>query len=300
MIDHTEHQDIRLGTLIRGPKAPALIRYLLPHGFESFSITFWQTLGGVDLPRLADQVRAELEGSGAIISSLGIYGNPLETTPTDVETLRGWEALIDHAHLFGAPIVAGFTGRLRGRPIEDSLPCFKEVFAPLAQRAADKGLKLAFENCSMGGTWRTGDWNIAHAPRAWELMFDAVPAENLGLQWEPCHQMVQLIDPLPQLRRWLPKIYHLHGKCCTIRWDVIREYGINGPEPFAFHRTPGFGDLNWTDVISELRWGGFRGSIDIEGFHDPVYRDDLEYTGQVRGLNYLKECRGGAYVPNPD
>ncbi|MCE2939787.1 MAG: hypothetical protein LW819_10890, partial [Fimbriimonadaceae bacterium] len=70
-------------------------------------------------------------------------------------------------------------------------------------------------------------------------------------------------------------------------------------EYIVIHRTPGFGDTNWTDVISILRKHGWRGSIDIEGWHDPVYRDDLEMTGQVHALNYLKACRGGAFVPNP-
>jgi hypothetical protein len=32
---------------------------------------------------------------------------------------------------------------------------------------------------------------------------------------------------------------------------------------------------------------------------DPVYRDELEMTGQVRALNYLKERRDGALVINP-
>jgi hypothetical protein len=41
---------------------------------------------------------------------------------------------------------------------------------------------------------------------------------------------------------------------------------------------------------------GYNGNIDIEGWHDPVYRGDLEMTGQVRGLNYLKACRGGDYI----
>jgi hypothetical protein len=52
-------------------------------------------------------------------------------------------------------------------------------------------------------------------------------------------------------------------------------------------------------VISELRLGGYQGSTDIEGWHDPVYRDELEMTGQVRALNYLKERRDGALVINP-
>ena len=65
-------------------------------------------------------------------------------------------------------------------------------------------------------------------------------------------------------------------------------------------RTPGFGDTDWTRVISELRLTGYVGTIDIEGWHDPVYREELEMTGQVRALDYLKQCRGGAhFVANP-
>ncbi len=225
-MNHNPLLDIRIGTLVsaRGPDPAGYIRQILPYGYESFSLTFGRDLEGLDLPRLAAQVREALADSGAVISSVGIFGNPLESLPQDLATLRGWEQLIDHAHLFGTDIVAGFTGRLRGQPIEASLPRFREVFGPLAQRAADRGVRLAFENCEMGGTWASGDWNIAHTPAAWELMFDAVPAPNIGLEWEPCHQMVKLIDPLPQLAKWLPKIFHLHGKCATIRWDVIREH----------------------------------------------------------------------------
>jgi len=186
-VTHNPQLDIRIGTLVDGKKPdPAhYIAQILPHGFESFSLTFWGNLDGVDLPRLADQVKAALGDADAVISSVAIYGNPLDTQPGDVATLRGWETLIDHAHLFGAGIVAGFTGRLRGQPIDACIPRFKEVFEPLTQRAADRGVRLAFECCDMGGNWRTGDWNIAHTPAAWELMFDAVPAENLG--WNGSH-----------------------------------------------------------------------------------------------------------------
>jgi sugar phosphate isomerase/epimerase len=293
-------QDIRIGTLVNGNANTAnYIRQILPYGFESFSVTFWQTLGNTDLRRMADEVKEALGDSGAIISSVSIFGNPLETTPIDCETLRGWETLIDNAHLFGADMVTGFTGRLRNQPIDKSIPRFREVFTPLCEQAADKGVRIAFENCDMDGDWKSGDWNIAHNPSAWQMMFDAIPMSNLGLEWEPCHQMVSLIDPLPQLHEWVGKVFHVHGKDCTIKWDVVRKHGVDGPVQFAFHRTPGFGDSNWTDIISELRWGGFKGSIDIEGWHDPVYRDQLEMTGQVAGLNYLKRCRGGEFIPNP-
>lgn len=293
-------EHIRIGTLVKGqPGIEEYLRQILPYGFESFSIMFWQTLGGANLEEMARRVQDVLADTDVIISSLSLFGNPLETEEQDLETLKGWEQLIDHAHLFDTDIVSGFTGRIRGKSIDESLPRFKEIFGELAKRAEDRGVRLAFENCSMDGNWKSGDWNIAHNPEAWQLLFDAVPSDNLGLEWEPCHQMVTLIDPLPQLREWVGKIFHVHGKDATIHWDVIRRHGIGGPKPFAFHRTPGFGDSNWSDIISELRQGGFKGSIDIEGWHDPVYRDKLEMTGQVHALNYLKQCRGGTYIQNP-
>jgi len=293
-------EKIRIGTLVNGgPTAADYIRQILPHGFESFSITFWQTLGGANLRQLAREVKGALGDSGAVISSLGIFGNPLMTDAKAKETREGWRKCIDAARAFGCDLVCGFAGRVVDKPIDQSMKRFAQVFGPLAKRAADKGVRLAFENCDMGGTWWRGDWNIAQNPTAWEMMFDAIPSRNVGLEWEPCHQMVSLIDPMPQLRKWVKKIFHVHGKDATILWDVVRGHGVHGPHQFAFHRTPGFGDSNWTDIISELRRGGFVGSIDIEGWHDPVYRGELEMTGQVAGLNYLKRCRGGAYVPNP-
>ena len=307
--------DIRIGTLVKGDTDTAeYIRQILPHGFESFSITFWQTNKRIDLPAMADAVLAALDGSDAVISSLAVFGNPLDTEERDLETVASWERAIDAAGLFGCDIVGGFTGRLRGKPIHECIPRYAEVWSRLAERAAGKGVRIAFENCDMGGTWESGDWNIAHNPTAWQLMFDAVPAENIGLEWEPCHQMVSLIDPMPQIEAWGHKFFHVHGKDATVRWDVVRTYGVHSSmhadvalpgkvelvPPFAYHRTPGFGDSNWTDVISELRRVGFTGSIDIEGWHDPVYRGELEMTGQVHGLNYLKRCRGGEYVANPE
>lgn len=292
--------DIRIGTLVnRGQNSPAYIKEILPYGFESFSLTFWKTLGDTNLKKLANEVKDVLAGSDAVISSLGVFGNPLMDDDEAKATREGWKKLIDAAPMFGCDVICGFAGRVVDKPIDESMDRYAKVFGPLAKRAADKGVKLAFENCDMGGSWQKGPWNIAQYPAAWDLMFNAIDAENIGLEWEPCHQMVKLIDPMPQLRKYMSRIFHVHGKDATIKWDVIKEFGITGPKPFAFHRTPGFGDSNWTDIISELRMGGFKGSIDIEGWHDPVYRGDLEMTGQVHGMNYLKQCRGGVFIPNP-
>lgn len=295
-------KDIRIGTMVKA-NAPTVVDYvkqILPLGFESIQPFFWQTMGDVDVKRLAGNLREAISGKDVIISSFAMFGNPLETGEMDQQTLKGWETLIDNLHLFGTDLITGFTGRVRGKTLPESLPRFREIWSPLAKRAADKGVRIAFENCAMNGNWASGDWNIAHNPDAWEMMFNEVPASNLGLEWEPCHQMVYLIDPIPQIRKWAPKIFHVHGKDATIRWDVIKEHGIFGKYPFVQMRTPGFGDSDWTRVISELRLAGYKGTIDIEGWHDPVYREELEMTGQVRALNYLKECRGGtSFIATP-
>jgi sugar phosphate isomerase/epimerase len=289
---------IRIGTMIKAsePGAEDRIAQIVDLGFESFEPFFWQTTNGQNLEELGKRCRDAIGNRDITISTIGVFGNPLEDRDADRTTLAAWRDAIDNAHHFGATCVAGFTGRVRGRPLPESLPRYKEVWRELDQRARDKGVRIAFENCAMDGNWATGDWNIAHNPDAWELMFDALPSDNIGLEWEPCHQLVYLIDPLPQIRKWAHKFFHVHGKDATVRWEVIREHGIFGKEKFVFMRTPGFGDSNWVDIISELRLAGWTGSIDIEGWHDPVYRNALELTGQVRALNYLKECRGGDFI----
>lgn len=294
--------DIRIGTMVKANDANVAeyIRQIAGHGFESIQPFFWQTVGNTDFKRLAGDLHTAIGDTDIKISSLAVFGNPLEKGEMDLETLRGWELAIDNAHLFGTDIVAGFTGRVRGKPIEESLARYREVWGTLGKRARDKGVRIAFENCAMNGNWTSGDWNIAHNPDAWELMFNEIPEENFGLEWEPCHQLVYLIDPVPQIRKWARRIFHVHGKDATIRWDVIKEHGVFGKFPFVQMRTPGFGDSDWTRIISELRLAGYTGCLDIEGWHDPVYRDALEMTGQVRALHHLKECRGGEhFVPNP-
>jgi len=296
------HDDIRIGTLVPAhDRTPELIGQLLGHGFETFQIAFGRSVGEIDPLALAGRVQRVLDAAIVTageppprVSSIGVYGNPL----TSSETVADWERLIDAAAAFGCDIVSGFAGRIPGRPVPESFPRFGEVFRPLARRAEDRGVRLAFENCEKRGSWESGDWNIAHAPRAWDAIFAEVESPVIGLEWEPCHQIVSFIDPLPQLRRYAHRIWHIHGKDATVLWDVVREQGIRGGVPYVHHRTPGFGDTNWTDLISTLRLAGWRGSIDIEGFHDPVYRDALETTGQVAALDYLRRCRGGRFIPN--
>ncbi len=290
-------KQIDIGTCVPGGIALEWLPAIVQHGFSCVSLNFHMSLGGIDLEKFAEQVMPILRENGVYVASLGYYCNPIMDA-SHKETL---ERCIDAAPLFGAPMVSTFAGAYEGEPVEKSMKKFGEVFRELAKRAADRGLQIAIENCPMGGTWRRATCNIGFNPRAWEMMFNEVPAENVGLEWEPGHQSIQLIDPVAQLREWAPtgRILHLHGKDCSVDLAAVAKYGVYGAVDFAPQRTPGFGDTDWRKIFSILYASGYEGNICIEGYHDPVYNDEWEMTAQLHALRYLDWCRGGEYVPNP-
>ena len=293
-------ETIKIGTMVQvNEHSASYLKQILPYGFERVACTFGHDKEDMmDPEAFAEQVMPVLDAHGVTVGAIEAYGNPLLDTPKAEKLRQFLRRLAECAHLFRTDIIAGFAGRIPNCPVPESIPKFKEVWTPICEFAGERNVRVAFENCNMGGTWGSGSWNIAFNPRGWELMFEAIPLDNIGLEWEPTHQMSQLIDPMPQLQQWGKKIFHLHGKDANVRRDVIAKYGFNGPEPAVFNRHPGFGDCNWTSIISELRRVGFKGAIDIEGWHDPVYKGDLEMTGQVYALDYLKRCRT-TFVPNP-
>ena len=282
--------DILIGSCLPGHEPEKWLDRFLDAGFETLSVNFHMSFSGVEIESQGPLIKQLASKNGTTITSLGIYCNPVEN-PEHVTQL---ERAIDSAGLYGAGIVSTFAGAYEGKPAEASFHRFGKVFRELCKRAEDRGVRIALENCPMGGNWQRTTCNIAFNPRAWEMIFNEVPSPALGLEWEPAHQMVQLIDPIPQLRKWANKVIHVHGKDASLDWRAVKDEGVFFPSNhYALQRTVGFGDCNWCDILSILRLNGYKGNICVEGFHDPVYRDDLEMTGQRHALSYLKWCRGG-------
>ena len=289
-------KQIRIGTCIPGPFAEQWLPHLVKAGFETASINNHMDMYGIKMEEQAPKLLKLLEGTGVEITTFGYYCNALQNE----DHKKTLEYAIDNAHLYGATTVSTFAGALEGQSVDASMKKFGEVFRELAKRAEDKGVRIAIENCPMGGTWDRLTCNLAMNPRAWEMMFQEVDSPAMGLEWEPAHQMIQLIDPIPQLRKWVHKVYHMHGKDATVDMAAVREYGVMcNSDWYAPERTVGFGDTNWRDVFSILHKGGYEGDICVEGYHDPVYSREWEMTGQLHALNYLKWCRGDVYTPNP-
>ena len=288
-------EQIHIGTCIPGQMMFDILPSMAKEAFERFEIGFHMQYFGVDLDELAKFTGDVLAENGQKITAFGYYCNPL-ANPEHFDNLK---KAIDYAPKFGTSIVSTFAGALPGESVDKAMPKFKEVFTELGNYAADRGVKIAFESCPMGGVWERETVNISHSPVAWDMMFSEVPLDNIGIEFEPAHAWKQLIDPLPLLKKYIGKVFNVHGKDTTVDWDGIRHEGFISGKNFVPDRFPGFGDTNWRDVFYILHRNGYTGDISIEGFHDNCYNKEWEMVGQLHALNYLKWCRGGDFAPNP-
>jgi len=280
---------MEIGTCIRGHHLLDDLKNAILTGFDSVELYFNETLAGTDFKKLSRQIKEITGYSGVKVSGVGLYCNPLQSVRAKEEL----EYCIENVHLFDADFVGTFAGALPGKSVEDAMPAFKEVFSGLAKRAEYNGVRIGIENAHMYGHWYSATCNAGFCPKAWEMMFNEVSSKNLGLEWEPSHQLEQLIEPVKQLRQWVPKVFHVHGKDANVDYEYIKKYGIWFGSSYCVHRFPGMGDCDWTDIINVLHEGGYNGSITVEGYHDPVYYGDKELDGQKMAQVYLRNCMKG-------
>lgn len=277
---------IKIGTCVRGEKLIAELPSIIQAGFESVEIYFDKGLQNVDLTELSVRAK-EVAENKIVLSSIGIYVNPLQYE----EQRKEVEKCIDCAKLFGADVVSTFAGAIEGVPVFESIDKFKEVFGELTKRAEENGIKIGLENAHSNGFWYRATNNIGFCPSAWEMIFNAINSDSIGLTWEPSHQIEQFIDVYAQLDEWLPKIVHIHGKDGKLNREYIKKYGAWFGQHYCDHRFPGMGDSDWSKILNQLNSKGYKGDIVIEGFHDPIYNGSRETEGQVLALEYLRRCR---------
>ena len=157
---------IHIGTCVPGQHAMTYLPAMVDKGYERFQICFHMEYYGVELSELAPRVMETIAPTGQKITALGLYCNPIQYQ----EHLDNLKKAIDNVHLFGTDLVCTFAGALEGKSVEESMPGFKRAFTELGKYAADRGVRIAFENCSMGGNWRKK--HLQHRLRAPRLGHD--------------------------------------------------------------------------------------------------------------------------------
>lgn len=180
-------------------------------------------------------------------------------------------------------VVCGFTGcedysRWFPWPAEDGYErmgvTFRERLVPLLDAFARHGVRFAHE-CHP----KQFAYNLETARLALELV-ESHPA--LGFNFDPANLVLAGMNPVVFVAELGDRILHVHAKDAERvehqadrsgllahgRWDR-RDRG------FRF-RIPGWGDLNWKQLISELRQAGYDGVLAVE-HEDPI-------IGRVEGL----------------
>lgn len=248
--------------------------------------------GWLDHPGL-DQIEAHLPALRAAlaehriaVNAVAIYGNAIETPVDDV--VAYYERAMKVAQALNCSVIAGMTGRDNRLTVDENLPLFKARFAPIAQMAEDRGLRIAFEpwpgSIQGHGPYR---WtNIATTPELWDKLFEAVPSPALGLEYDPSHLVWQGIDYLQAIRDYGQRIYHIHAKDILINQDKLKRVGAHGRGWWRFV-IPGLGQIDWPALFKHLRQVGYAGDMAVE-HEDNVYLGDRWNEGLVIGLKTLR------------
>ena len=259
-------------------------------GFQTLELACWpageakdRKYGGVvhiDVdaltPATASEINAMLAEKGLEISALGYYPNPLHPDPAHREhVIAHLKKVIVGAEMLGVGIVGTFVGRtwnpeLTGRDWQKDLDYnfeeFMEVWPGIVEFAAEHNVKIAIEHCPMlwADTWPGGS-NLPHSPALLHRMFEAVPDENFGLNFDPSHLVWQQIDYIRFIYDFGERIFHVHAKDMAIDEEMFYQDGILGCGfRWQIPRLPGQGLIDWQELVAALYDVGYDFVLSIE------------------------------------
>jgi sugar phosphate isomerase/epimerase len=251
------------------------------NGFESLEIACWPVgradrryagVTTIDVTEVnsqnAKQIRDSMDSFGLVISSLGYYPNPLHPDQDHRENvIDHLKKVIQAAEVLEVPVVGTFVGRDKDRTIEDNLEQYAHVWPPIVKFAREHGVKIAIENCPMifsNDEWPGGN-NLASSPAIWKKMWEIIPDGHFGLNLDPSHLILQMIDEVRVVREFKDRIFHVHAKDLAIDREGLYLNGVlSQGMGWQVPRLPGLGDVRWGKFISTLYQVGYDYVISIE------------------------------------
>ncbi|MCC6729407.1 MAG: sugar phosphate isomerase/epimerase [Chthonomonadales bacterium] len=257
------------------------------YGFGGLEIVAGPGSKHIDLTAFSEadavRVRELVERRALLISSVAAYTNNTDPDPArrraNNETVR---KAIDAAVLLGVGVVCTLAGhpvpgKSKMQTIETDCA---EVFTPLAEYAASRGIRIALEN------WYAT--NIQHLGH-WERLFEVVPNPSFGLNFDPSHLVWQDIDHLHAVEKFAERIFHTHAKDTEINAARRRWVGNQDGGGWWRYVIPGLGVIRWGEYIACLRRNGYSGVLSIEHEDGAVGREE----GFLVGKKHLE----GFFVP---
>lgn len=226
----------------------------------------------------ADDVRVLCDKYGVGISALGYYSVPLSA---DAEQARvaceHIPKVIDAAVKLGLHNFNSFVGANHTLPIEDNLQKFAEVWPGFVKYAEERNIRIGIENCPMlyKNSWPFG-LNLARTPAIWRRMFEIIPSPNFGLNYDPSHLEMQMMDPIAPISEFGSRIFHTHAKDMRVNRAELNDLGsLTLPMERSTAKIPGLGDIDWGKWIAALTDVGYDGPVCVE-VEDEAFEGSLE------------------------
>ncbi|QDT03901.1 Inosose dehydratase [Rubripirellula lacrimiformis] len=216
---------------------------------------------------------------GVSISSLGYYPNALSPDAAEAEqAVEHIRSLITASSMLGVDRMTTFIGRDWTKSIDDNWPRFLDTWKPIIAHAEDQGVKVGIENCPMLFTadeWPGGK-NLAQSPAIWQRMFNDIPSDHFGLNYDPSHLVFQHMDYLAPMQDFADKLFHVHAKDVRIDRAKLNQVGILA-HPNLYHspKLPGMGEVDWGKFFSILTDTGYRGPVCVE-VEDRAFESTIE------------------------
>jgi sugar phosphate isomerase/epimerase len=251
------------------------------NGFESIEIACWPPSGGearryagtshIDVVNLtkdrADEIVGRMNGRGLGISGLGYYPNPLHPDPAHRDMVIGHlKHVVAAAELMNVGLVNTFMGADAAKTQDQNWEDALGIWPDIVSFAQDHGRKITIENCPMlfsNDEW-PGGHNLATTPRIWRRILEQWGG-TIGLNFDPSHLILQMIDIPRFIREFGPHILHVQAKDLWIDRDGLYERGVfSMGMGWQVPRLPGLGDVEWAPLFAALWRSGYDDDVIIE------------------------------------
>ncbi|HEX8832737.1 MAG TPA: sugar phosphate isomerase/epimerase family protein [Abditibacteriaceae bacterium] len=231
-----------------------------------------------------EETKALCATHGVEITAIAFY-DIAWTAAVQPDPLPYYRNLIQLAKALDVPVISSMSGFDGSLDWKGNLELFGKRFGPICAQAEEHGLKIALENwMGVGGPPPQKPCNFGGGPAIWDALFEAVPSEALGLEFDPSHLYWQGIDHIRALKEYQAKVFHVHAKDTEMLPEERYRWGTYA-SPFRF-RIPGYGGIDWTRFVATLDEIGYTGGVAIE-HEDPIYSGDRFDEGLQRGHHVL-------------
>ena len=121
-------------------------------------------------------------------------------------------------------------------------------------------------------------------------MYESIPSEHFGLNFDPSHFVWQQMDYLAPLRDFADRLFHIHAKDVRVDKHRLDQVGIMAT-PLEYHlpKLPGLGEIDWGRFFSVLGDAGYDGAVCVE-VEDRAFEGSLENRKAAlrQSFTYLK------------